>query len=1317
MKKIVLTAILVTAFIAVHVIPSQAQSPEQLYQKGLIKEEGEGSLQEAITLFNKVADNIKADQSLRAKALLHTGMCYEKMGKQEAVKTYQRLVNSFPAQKNEVSAARERLSRLMPVSNELAAAPLIPEFTRIKIPTRLSPSVKLSPDGKALAHIADKKIWVTPLTGNVGPDFPGKPVALNTGKMEVEWTGLAWSDDGEWIAFNEDPALRRRDGDTTPGEIIQGIYVIPSGGGEPRKIIENYRDARVVNYRISLSPDGKTLAHTAVENKEQHIYLTPADGGSPKKLVEMQAREPSFSPDGEMIAFVQDKGLGRGEGDLGLWIVPATGGSPRLLADAGKAITPVWSPDGNMIAFIDDTKKKQVNIVDLKHNRDVSGKVTTVDIPEGNGELIMLAGWTPDNKLGLLMTSEREFSLFTLPAEGGQAAIVSANCYAFQPRWSRDGKQIYYVKPPQEGENRFSRLTVDAVPATGGTGTPLQGEYFGKTVHQLPYMSGNRISPDGKMIVTAAYTSADTSGVGEWPNSKIWKISLDGKVAEQITFAKGKISDMCPSWSPDGKQVAFIRTALKEGTAVYDKAAIYTVNLSGGEPVLLIPETDDYVNSLVWSPDGKMIAYTTRNPRKTGPERIGLMKIVDVADGTIRVIGEVPGANVNTELAWSPDSKRIAFNQNNTIVVMDVSDGKTEEVKTGLADTDIWHLDWSSDGKQFVFFGMKGGKAEFWFMTNFLPLERLARKKEKEDMLIKKVLPDTDIEPLGVPSPDGRYITFIDWNSGGNVGILNLETKERRLLTDLKDPQEQAYYTSWSPDGKQIAYFWWKFDKAQYNLSIVDVKTAESRDLLISDKYDWIELGNWSSDGKHIVATLSVRGKPESHIILISTADGSIEVLKIFDKSYLGGKPWLSPDNRFVAFDLQDEKASGNCDIYLLSLENKQVNPLIKQPSHDYMLGWTPDGKNILYASDKKGTVDAMIIRIDGGKSVGQPKPVKQNIGPIVPLGITQNGSFYYGQWPNAEDIYTAEIDINEFKLLIKPAKLIQQFEGNNYAPDYSSDGKHVAYISERGVLNRGKAGRVLCIRNLETDDEQMIIPDAEMQRISLPQWSPDDNSIALTCYNKDGYSRIYLYDMQARKFKPLVKESPEDVLYMEHTNPQWSPDGRSIYYSQISRYSTTSRIMTRDIETGVERELYRYSSDDFMDRLFIFSKSPDGKWLVAINRGPKRFVRLISADDGATRDLYAFEKSGGYPLAPVWSRDGKYIIFPCNEQMNNGERAWNLMRIPSEGGEPVSIELNVIRIDFPSLHPDGRHLIFSSVGYSFPENNIWEMKYFLPVE
>ncbi len=100
-------------FLLSNTFSSKAQTPEQLYQKGLLKEEGEGALQDAINLFNQVADNSKADKSLQAKALLHTGLCYEKLGNQEAVKAYKRLVSNFPAQKNEVAIARERLSKLI----------------------------------------------------------------------------------------------------------------------------------------------------------------------------------------------------------------------------------------------------------------------------------------------------------------------------------------------------------------------------------------------------------------------------------------------------------------------------------------------------------------------------------------------------------------------------------------------------------------------------------------------------------------------------------------------------------------------------------------------------------------------------------------------------------------------------------------------------------------------------------------------------------------------------------------------------------------------------------------------------------------------------------------------------------------------------------------------------------------------------------------------------------------------------------------------------------------------------------------------------
>ena len=349
-----------------------------------------------------------------------------------------------------------------------------------------------------------------------------------------------------------------------------------------------------------------------------------------------------------------------------------------------------------------------------------------------------------------------------------------------------------------------------------------------------------------------------------------------------------------------------------------------------------------------------------------------------------------------------------------------------------------------------------------------------------------------------------------------------------------------------------------------------------------------------------------------------------------------------------------------------------------------------------------------MTIAVKNGKPDGSLKPVKQNIGPIVPMGFTQYGSFYYGQWPNTNNIYSAEINFDEGKILPKPTLLIQRFEGRNYSPDYSSDGKYLAYISGRGVMNKGVSGLVLCIRNLETGHETEITPDPGMSgRISDPQWSPDDRLIALTCYNKDGYSRIYSYDTQTKKLTLLVTESEGQPSNIEYAGPVWSKDGKSLFYLQISRYSTTSHIMERNISTGVDRELYNYSSDDIMDRYFNISLSPDGKWLAALNRGENRVLKVFPTEGGTSIDLYRFKLPGGWPFTQVWSRDGKYIVFPINEE----EGGWSLMRIAFEGGEKQKIALNLIGINSLSLHTDGRTLAFRSSGYTLPENNIWEMK------
>jgi Tol biopolymer transport system component len=154
---------------------------------------------------------------------------------------------------------------------------------------------------------------------------------------------------------------------------------------------------------------------------------------------------------------------------------------------------------------------------------------------------------------------------------------------------------------------------------------------------------------------------------------------------------------------------------------------------------------------------------------------------------------------------------------------------------------------------------------------------------------------------------------------------------------------------------------------------------------------------------------------------------------------------------------------------------------------------------------------------------------------------------------------------------------------------------------------------------------------------------------------------------------------------------------------------------MIRNISTGDENELYRYSSDNFYDRVFTLSLSPDGKWLSAINIGENKVVRLISTIDGKTRDLYTCKTIGTTEYDQVWSRDGRYIIITYPKQLENGGNEWNLMILPFEGGENLSIKTNMLGMFHPTLHPDGRNLSFESTGFSKPENNIWEMKNFLP--
>ncbi len=682
----------------------------QLFEKALYLEEGKGELQPAIELYQQILDQYPEDREVAAKSLLHLGICYEKLGLKQASGAYQDVINKYPDQQGEVAMAKERLNRLLALQD----VPHKPNFRKLRIPTKLSWIMQLSPDGKKVifASASDKKLWIMPLSGQLGPEFPGAPIILNTDDVEVDWSGLAWSGDGKWIVFNEwtqGEKWKEKEGN-------QGMYIVSAEGGKPKKVYENYRDARIVNFRMSLSPDGKILAFSSVDSNACHINTISVDGGMPRQLVDAQAREPVFSPDGKMIAYVDTKNLGRAGG--GLWVIPTSNGTPKRVVNAGNASSPIWSPDGDMIAFL-DLDSQQICIIPVGGNGADSGEVIKIDVPEGTGGIMSLAGWTPDNKIGAVIRSHTEFGLYTLPATGGKAALVSYGGYPGQPRWSPDGKRIFHSNEVDDGSGDWERQSLAVVPAEGGEISTIPIQFDEKMVKPA-WGGGNEVSPDGKTILFSGQTKKDTSW--HW---QIWTMPVDGGKPKQLTKTPESVLNGFPRWSPDGKSIAYVHARDdKVYSTGFGEVNIYTIPVNGGKPKVLTLDSDSVkFCPISWSPDGKRIAYFSVDKEEY---IAGTLKYLSVNDGISHVVGKIQLAHNNIEMAWSPDSKRIAFNYGaeryaKDIRVISIEDGSIVDIKTGLVDINIYHLDWSSDGDRFVFSGYQGDSPEFWLMEDFLP--------------------------------------------------------------------------------------------------------------------------------------------------------------------------------------------------------------------------------------------------------------------------------------------------------------------------------------------------------------------------------------------------------------------------------------------------------------------------------------------------------------------------------------------------------------------------------------------------------------------
>ena len=556
----------------------------------------------------------------------------------------------------------------------------------------------------------------------------------------------------------------------------------------------------------------------------------------------------------------------------------------------------------------------------------------------------------------------------------------------------------------------------------------------------------------------------------------------------------------------------------------------------------------------------------------------------------------------------------------------------------------------------------------------------------------------------GAPSPDGRFLSFLDCYTG-DLAIRDLHAGTNRRLTNKgswEESEEGVFFSRWSPDGKLIAYDW--YDGDSYDLRVIAREGGDPRVLVDHEHGEWIQMRDWSPDGKQIL--ISLENKDGAiQIMLVSAANGAAKVVKTFQQQELDlGIMRFSRDGQYIAYDRLQKENSSEHDIFLITIDGSREVRLVAHPAEDLLFGWPPDGKGILFASDRTGSHDMWLLPVSGGKAQGAPVLVKTGMERVVPFGFTQDGSFYYTQGTWMYDVYDARVDFQSGRTLEPPEIAIKRNQGRNSWPGYSADGKYLAYLTTRGrVFQSAIFPKILCIRSLESGEEQEF--PTTFNRLAAPRWSPDGRHVYVAAWDDQGVG-IVSVNVENGELTPIVRAEHRAGIQ----GHQISADGKDLIYERRDKPKEPIQILSRDLTTGVERLLYEGDSQEPVS----FSVSPDGRRLAFINRGEKKVLRVMPGSGGKPSELLRFEESGGFGPQVEWTADGKYILLTRRQPMKD-KQEYSLWRILAEGGEPQELNLASLSIQSLDAHPDGQHLAFHSLGSTLKSPAVWVMENFLP--
>jgi Tol biopolymer transport system component len=351
-------------------------------------------------------------------------------------------------------------------------------------------------------------------------------------------------------------------------------------------------------------------------------------------------------------------------------------------------------------------------------------------------------------------------------------------------------------------------------------------------------------------------------------------------------------------------------------------------------------------------------------------------------------------------------------------------------------------------------------------------------------------------------------------------------------------------------------------------------------------------------------------------------------------------------------------------------------------PAEDKLLGWTPDGRSLVFLSDRSGTWDMWTVHVTGGKQQGEPELLKKDFGyhAAEVLGFAPDGSFYYKTVTRSGGLYNGEVDLETGKVLVPPAPVTTRYTGPLFLLTWSPDGRNLAYLSAWGSMNGGE--NMVAIRSAATGEERFLSP--RLRYVRDISWAPDGRSVIAL-----GPAGVIRIDTETSGITKLAGGG--------WWWPLLCPDGKTlVFVTDLLVTDSGLTIRKRNLDTGEESEVVKVGSMPYYDL------SPDGREVVFQLDDA---VKTVSLNGGEPRELFR-GLAKGYRLQ--WTRDGRYIIAQAI-----GTARSKIWRVPAQGGTPLKLDLSVPKLGAFALHPDNRRFAFS-VNEEL-KSELWVLENFLP--